>query len=249
MMSSSRRTAVTAGAWFIVADIASIASLAFLAPINASDYLVSIASNGNQVSMGALLTFIGAVADASIAISLYPTLRKHNEGLALGVVGFRIIEAALYVVGAIAILSLLTLSQAFVNSGAPNSSPFQTLGATLLAGYRWDVFSLALLAFSTGALMYYYIFYQTRLVPRWLSGWGLVAATLCIAASVLVLFQVMGAFSMGQVVLNLPIGVQEIALAVWLIVKGFSPSASGVGHEPLGTARPRRWYIFKATRE
>lgn len=172
-----------------------------------------------------LLTFIGAAASASIAISLYPILRRYNEGLALGSVGFRLIEGVLYIVGAIFLLLLLTLSQEFVKAGAQNSSYFQTLGVVFLAGYHWVGFVGAVLAFYLGALMYYYIFYQTKLVPRWLSGWGLVGATLGIVASLLVMFGLIGPLSTFQVVLNLPIAVQEMVLAVWLIARGFNSSA------------------------
>jgi hypothetical protein len=83
----------------------------------------------------------------------------------------------------------------------------------------------ALLAFSLGALMYYTVFYQSRLIPRWLAGWGLVGATLTIVSSVILLFRLIDPMSTTQVVLNLPIGVQEMVLAVWLIVRGFNPSA------------------------
>jgi hypothetical protein len=118
------------------------------------------------------------------------------------------------------------LSQEFVKAGAPDSSYFQTLGVLLLAGYRVAGNVASLLAFSIGALLYYYIFYQTRLVPRWLSGCGLVGVTLCITSAVLVMFNIIGTFSTVQIVLNFPfIAAQEYVLAVWLIVKGFNPSA------------------------
>jgi hypothetical protein len=81
----------------------------------------------------------------------------------------------------------------------------------------------AVLAFCLGALMYYIIFYQTKLVPRWLSGWGLVGVALLAIAALLVMFGVIAPLSTSQVVLALPIAVQEMALAVWLIFKGFNP--------------------------
>jgi hypothetical protein len=224
-MNRYRKTALIAGVLFITATAASILSLPFLAPLNAPNYLVNVSANGNQVILGALLTFISAATSASIAISLYPLLRRYNEGLALGAVGFRLIEGVLYIVGAIFLLLLLTLSQEFVKAGAPNSSYFQTLGVLLLAGYHWVGFVGAVQAFYLGALMYYSIFYRTKLVPRWLSGWGLVGATLGIVASLLVMFGLISPLSTLQVVLNLPIAVQEMVLAVWLIVRGFNSSA------------------------
>ena len=174
--------------------------------------------------VGALFAFIAALASASIAISLYPILRKHSEGLALGAVGFRLVEGALYLVGVVGLLSLLALSQEFVKMGSSDSSSFQPLGASLLAGYRWAYYAAGPVAFCIGAMMYYYIFYQTRLVPRWLSVWGLVGATLLIAAAVSLMFHLIGYLSTFQALLVLPIAVQEMVLAVWLILKGFNPS-------------------------
>ena len=133
------------------------------------------------VGTGALLLLIGGVCGVGIAISLYPVLKKFNAGLALGAVGFRISEGVLRFVAVGGYLLLITLSQQFVQAGAPDSSYFQTLGALVYAGNRWGNL-LSLLAFSIGALLYYIIFYRTKLVPRWISGWGLVAAILAMAS-------------------------------------------------------------------
>jgi len=223
-MGTYKKTAIIAGILFIIATVDALLSTPFLTPVNASNYLTAVSAQGNQVTTGALLAFIAAAASAGIAISLYPVLRKYHEGLALGAVGFRLIEGVFYIVGVIALLLLLTLSRDFVQAGAPDSPYFQTLGALLLAGYHWSGNVGSLLAFCLGALMYYYIFYQTRLVPRWLAGWGLVGAAMCMIAGLLVMFRVIGPMSTPQVVLALPIAVQEMVLAVWLIVKGFNPS-------------------------
>ena len=156
---------------------------------------------------------------------LYPILRKYNEALALGAVGFRLMEGVLYIVSVIGLILLLTLSQEFVKAGTPDSSYFQTLGVLLLAGYNWVGNVPLLLTWCLGALMYYYIFYQTKLIPRWLSGWGIIGIILCMVASLLVMFRLLDPLSTIQVVFNLPILLQEMVLAIWLIVKGFNPSA------------------------
>jgi uncharacterized protein DUF4386 len=228
-MKSNRKIARIAGALFITATVANILGVVLLNPIlNNPDYLIKFSANENQVLIGALFLLIGAFASAGIAISLYPILRRYNEGLALGSVGFRIIEGVLYIVGVIGVLSLFTLSQEFVKAGAPVSSYFQTSGVLLLAVSNWANLT-GVLAFYLGALMYYAIFYQSKLIPRWLSGWGFVGATLGIVASMLVMFHFISYMSTIQVVLNLPIGVQEMVLAVWLIVKGFNTSAIASG--------------------
>jgi len=224
-MMSDRATARITGILFIIATAASILSLPFLQSINASTYLVDVSANGNLVTAGAMLLFIAAAASASIAISMYPILRRNNLGLALGAVGFRLIEAVFYIVGVVGLLSLLSLSQEFVNAGVPASPYYQALGDLTLAAYHWAGNVASLLAFSLGAAMYYIIFYRTRLVPRWLSGWGLIAISLTMVSGVLVMFNLVAPMSTGQVVLNLPIAVQEMALAVWLIAKGFNTTA------------------------
>lgn len=225
-MDADRRTAIVAGTLFIIATVASIASTALTSPIlTASDYLTKVNANQNQVVLGAILQFIASVASAGIAISLYPILKRYNEGLALGSVGFRIIEAVFGIVVALGLMSLVTLSQNFVNAGSPAGSDYQTLGTLIKAVMNWSGFVFLALAFTLGALLYYYIFYQSRAIPRWLSGWGFVAAALSLSAALWTAFSG-DFFSTTAVVLNLPIGIQEMVLAVWLIVKGFTFSVA-----------------------
>ena len=92
---------------------------------------------------------------------------------------------------------------------------------------RWLRALAAVLAFYLGASMYYYVFYRSRLIPRWLSGWGLAGTALGALAGLLVLFRVTGYMSAPQVALNLPIGVNEMVLAIWLLVRGFRSPAAG----------------------
>lgn len=224
-----RKTATIAGVLLIIATFASLLSNAFLPSVRASDYLVAVSANQNLIAAGALLMIIAAITSAGIAISLYPLLKKYNEGLALGAVCFRLIEAVFYLAGVLGLLLLLTLSQEFVKAGTPDASPFQVLGTLLLAGRNWVGFVLATTAFGLGALMYYYIFYQSNLIPRWLSGWGLVGAILMITASMSVMFHLIGLMSTTFIVLVLPIAMQEMVLAFWLIIKGFNPSAVAAG--------------------
>jgi hypothetical protein len=224
-MNTYKKTAIWAGILFIIATAAALVSIPFLKSVDAADYMASVAANGTGVTIGVLLSFIAAAASAGIAISLYPVLKKFKEGLAMGAVGFRVIEAVFYSVAAVGLLVLLTLSRDYVAAGASGSGYYQTTGAVVLAGHNWAGNVGALLAFSVGALIYYSIFYQTRLIPRWLAGWGVIATIMCLTAAVLVMFNAIGPMSSIQVVLALPIAVQEMVLAVWLIVKGFNARA------------------------
>jgi hypothetical protein len=228
-MNSNRKNARIAGVLWIIGTVAGVLSLPFLGLLDAPDYMIKITENQNQVLIGALLVIIMAFACSGIAIWLYPVLKKHNEALALWSVGFRLIEAVFFTVATLGLLSLLTLSHEYVKAGAPDASYFQTLGTLLLAVHDWASNVLALIAFCLGALIYYYIFYRSKLIPRWLSGWGLIAILLHLAAGLLIMFGLMTPFSTIQLVLALPILLQEMVIAVWLIVKGFNPAAIAAG--------------------
>jgi len=224
-MHTDRKTAIISGLLLIAAAVAGVLSLAFTGAVNEQDYLIKLAENRTSMIIGALLESIMAFACAGIAIWLYPVLKRYDEALALGSVGFRIIEAVFFIVAAIGLLSLWTVSQEYVKAGATAGPHFQTVGALLLTVRFWASFVFAAIAFCLGALMYYYIFYQSRLIPRWLSGWGLIAIILHLAEVILTMFALVKPLSTIQFVMNLPIFLQEMALAVWLILKGFNPSA------------------------
>jgi hypothetical protein len=224
-MNTYRKNAIIVGVLFIIATVLGVLGRSFLQPIlDAQDYLIKISANENQVIIGGLLSLLAAFACAGIAIGLYPVLKKHHEALALGSVGLRVMEGMLYIIGVVGLLSILTLSQEYVKAGASNASLFQASGTSLLAVRDWAG-KLSIIAFTLGALMYYYVFYQSKLIPRWLSGWGLLGAALSLAAALLAISGQIIYFSTPFILIQLPIGVQEMVLAVWLIVKGFNPSA------------------------
>jgi hypothetical protein len=223
-VAQDRRIARIAGALFISATAAGLLSIAFLGSLDGPDYLAKIAENEGQVALGVLLRFIAAFGSAAIAISLYPVLRRYRSGLALGAVGFRVIEGTFYALQAVSILILLTLSQEFVKTGAGDLVRFNQSGTLLKALDDWAGLA-GVFAFYVGGLLYYRVFYQTRLVPRWLAAWGVGALVLGAVAALLVLFGATGSMSPVQMALNAPIGLQEMVLAVWLRVRGFNPSA------------------------
>jgi hypothetical protein len=224
MNNGYRSIARITGVLFIIATAASLLSVAFLGSVGSPDYLTQVAAHEGQVTVGVLVRFIAAFASAAIAISLYPVLRRHRQGLALGAVGFRIIEGVFYTLGAVSVLLLLTLSQEFVKTGAGDSTYFSQSGTLLKAFDDWAGLA-GIFAFYVGGLLYYRVFYQTRLIPRWLAAWGAGGVILGAAAALLVLFGVTGSMSPVQIALNAPIGLQEMVLAVWLIAKGFNRSA------------------------
>ena len=223
---SFRKIAVITGVIFIIATAAAFVAGALTPDLTGTDYLTRVSAHPNQVAGAVLLWIISAFTSVGIAISLYPVLKEWNAGLALGSVIFRTIEAAFYMVGVVSLLSLLTLSQQFITAGAADRTSLQAIG-DLLVSIRDHAGLLAVFAFCLGAFMYYYLFFQSRLIPRWLSGFGIVAIILMMAACVLALFS--GNRITSYIPLAAPIAVQEMVLAVWLIVKGFNSSAIASG--------------------
>lgn len=223
-MNSDRSIAITVGILFITATAAGVGAVGMTTPImNAPDLLVKVSENANQVFLGALLEFVMGLACAGIAIWLYPVLRKQDEALALASAGFRTIEGVLFCVAAAGLPTLLALSQEYVKAGAAEAAYLQTLAAVVKAGADWLFSGAGAIAFCLGALMYYYVFFRSKLIPRWLSGWGLIAIAMHLVSISLTMFGG-DSLSTATTVLNLPIFLNELVLAVWLIVKGFNPS-------------------------
>ena len=228
-VNTSRKTAIIVGVLYIVATVAGVLTIAPLASLQEGPgILANAAANENRMIMLVVLELIMAVAVAGVAFMIYPVLIRNadteiKEGLALWYVGTRITEGAIFVVAILATLSLMSLSQEFVKAGAPDASYFQTGGTVLLAtsDFAW---MLGQSIFCIGALMLYYLLFQSKIIPRWLSVWGLIGAPLMFVAS-LSLVVTGDPNSTFSTVLYAPLALQEMVFALWLIVKGFNSSA------------------------
>ncbi|MFS8120517.1 MAG: DUF4386 domain-containing protein [Microcoleus sp.] len=218
-MQANKKIAVVTGILFIVATFAALLAAAIEPILTRTDYLASISANANKVTVDILFYLIAAFTSVGIAISMYPVMKKSNVGLSIGSLVFRTIEAVFYIVAVVSLLSVLTLSRKFMTAEASDRAVLQVVGDSFLR-VREHATLAAVFAFSVGAFMYYYLFFQSGLVPRWLSGWGIVATILMLTACVLSLFSDRPVT--GYAILIIPIAVQEMVLAVWLIIKGFN---------------------------
>ena len=229
---TSRKTAIIVGVLYIVGTVAGVLSLVFAGSIlNDPDYLIKVSANENQIITGALFVLVMGLALAMVPVMMFPVLKNHHEALAVGYVVFRgALEAVCYIGMAICWLLLIVVSQEYVQAAASEASYFQTLGA-LVSGANDSIRSILEIVFPLGALMFYTVLYQSKLIPRWISGWGLIAVILWLAVGLLGVFRLITPMSTIQVVLSLPIALQEMVLAVWLIVKGFNltPIIDNVG--------------------
>lgn len=226
-MYSDRAIARIVGVLFIVATAAPILTAPFIGFLGGGvigepvpEYLARVSENELQVFVGMLIELIWVLAVVGIPVVIFPILKRHNRALALGFYSLRFVEAISTVVGSVILLTLLALSQEFVRAGVTDASHYQTLGSLLLAAREGAFMIGSGLVWSLSALVLNYVLYRAELVPRWISVWGLLGGALSFATYLLQFF------GTSPAILFLPIALQEMVFAVWLIVKGFNTSAT-----------------------
>jgi uncharacterized protein DUF4386 len=230
---AARKSAIWVGVLWIMATVFPASSILPWSALDGGDgILANAATHKNQLIAWALLNLVGAVAAAGVAFMFYPILNRVadtsvKKGLALWYVGTRITEGGTYLVAVLATWAFLPLSREFAAAGAPDASHFQTSGIVLQSTSDLAL-TLAQSVFAIGAVMLYYLLFQSRLVPRWLSLWGLVTAPLFLIASLSLLWTGDPNSTLANV-LFVPLALQEMVLAVWLIVKGFDAAALASG--------------------
>ncbi len=219
-MNTERTTASIVGVLYIVGTVAGFLSMVVTGGLlEAPDYLNVVAANASRMMLGALLVLVMGLALAMVPVMMFPILKRQNEALAIGYVVFRgALETATSVGVATCLLLLVVVSRQYADAGATVASQFSSLG-TLLVKAQDPIMAIGEIVFSLGALMFYYMLYQARLIPRWISGWGIVAGIAYLTAGLIAVF------SANLVPLLLPMALQEMVMAVWLIARGFSPSA------------------------
>lgn len=221
-MQTDRGTARVVGVLFVVATAAAVVGDYLVRPIrDEKDYLSTFSSHETRVIISMLSELVLAAAVIGIAAMLFPLLKREHEGLAVGYLGARIVEGAIIVLGGISSLLLLTLSRDFLSQGGTDPSAFEPSGTLLLEAREWTDALGTATVFGISALILNWLLYRSELVPRWLSVWGLFGGVLIIIAGVRGLYGHSPSSTLS-ILLTLPIGLQEMVLAVWLIVKGFS---------------------------
>ena len=208
-----------AGMLFLLAMVASLTGGFLLESIlNAPDYLSAVHFRANLLRTGVVLEMINALSVIGIAVILYPVLRTFSERMALGYFAFRLIESIACVFAAVIPLLIMNLVKGHTQAGMPQGSNLQNLGVTLLATRNMIASLLIPLFYSLGALLFYFLLFQTSLIPRFISIWGLIGV---LGILIIAFTGIKGSLVM---VFALPIIMNELFLGVWLIVKGFNPT-------------------------
>ncbi len=215
------------GVLFVITYIASIPPVLFLYGPGLDDprYILGGGAADNGLALGALLELILIIANIGTAVVLYPVVKRVNEILALGFVTARVVECAFIAVGVLSVLSLVTLRQEAA-AGADAGS-LLAVGQSLVALHDWTFLLGPGFVVGVGnGLMLGYLMYRSALVPRGMAVLGLIGGPLIIASGVGVLFGVIEAGSVWQLIATIPEFFWELfVLGIWLIVRGFNPSA------------------------
>ncbi|MBI5932511.1 MAG: DUF4386 domain-containing protein [Chloroflexi bacterium] len=222
-MKTYRKTAILVGSAYLFSNITFILGTIVMVEsiLGSPDYLSLISASRAQLMLGVLLSFANGLAYVGIAALLFPILRPRFESLALAYVGFRAVEFITQILADISPLALLTLAGDTGQTGA-----VQGLGTLLLAERFW-AFQMLNLIFSLSAVLLYAMLFRSRLIPGFISIWGLIAAALILFNTVLGWFNPNLGESLGMVT-GLPMLLNEVFLGIWLIVRGFNPSATAI---------------------
>jgi hypothetical protein len=218
---SHKIEARVAGVLYIIATVAIVASGPFVGATDSLEFLTEVAAEENQVMLGTLLQLAWVLSVMFIPVVLYPVLKPYSEAGALGFFSLRFTEALFSLMYVVIQLTMLNLSKAFVD-GAGDLSAFEASGTLLLEARDWAFAMGAGLAFNLSALLLNYLLYRSKLVPRWLSMWGLLGAALWMIVWFPQIYDIELGFLEAAFV---PIALQEMVFAVYLIVRGFDSTA------------------------
>ena len=212
------------GVLFWISNLVTLAGSVVSGPIpDAHGALANLYPHATQWVVGTLITHVNDAAIIGYAVLLYPVLRRFGEGLALGYVVFKAVEATMLVVSAALLLSLITLSQRFLAAGSADASYFPSAADLTLAQEFWAS-RLGTLAYLVATPILNYLLFQSRLVPRFISILGFAGVALLAAGLAIGVGDPTRGFQPGQL-LVIPIILWELLFATWLIVRGFNPAA------------------------
>lgn len=223
-MISPRQTAIVAGVLYLVTHVTSIGALVLYNPVlNTPNYIVGSGAD-TSVLLGAFLEVILALAIVGTAVTLFPIVKRQNEGVALGYVGLRVLEAAIIAVGIVSLLSVVRLRQDLAGAAGTDAVSLATVGKALVAVHDWTFLLGPNFVLGVNTALLAYLMYRSGLVPRFIAVLGLVGGPLIFASAIAEMFGLYKQVSAWGAITALPVFAWEVTLALWLIAKGFKPS-------------------------
>jgi hypothetical protein len=211
-----------AGAFYLITFAASIPALFLLSPVlDNPDYIVGSGAD-TSVLLGCFLDVVTALAGIGTAVTLYPVVKRQHEGLALGFVTSRLMEAAIIMIGVVSLLSIVTLRQH--GTAGTDGASLVAVGQSLVGVRDWTFLLGPNLMAALNAVLLGTLMYRSRLVPRLIPTVGLIGGALLLVDVTAIFF---GGYELGSVwhgIAAAPIFAWELSLGVWMVVKGFKPA-------------------------
>jgi hypothetical protein len=218
-MNTYRTTSRVVGTLFLAGMVIGVVGhLLIQSLLGASDYLSTVSTNSRMVAIGAMLMLMTAVWDAAHGVLMFPVLKQHNERIALGYFGARLLDAAFLAFQVLFVLLQIPLGSEYLKAGVSDASYLQALG-TLLIQVNLYAYQIGMIAVGLAGLMLCYTFYRAKLVLRFVAVWGLIGYATLLGGSML---EVLG-FDLHSIH-TIPGGLWELFIGVWLIAKGFNAS-------------------------
>jgi hypothetical protein len=222
---------------FVLATVAGVLSVVVMSSTLGDDNLLAaVQANQGSLIFGNMLIFVMLAAMVGTAVLLSPILRKHSETLALSYVLARALEVTMISIGLVAGLLLVPLSWDFTAAEGGDVASARVMAESLKTARDWTGYLGAQMIFSISALVLNWAFLRNGLIPRWLSLWGLIGVPLMFTSGLLVMFESLNSNASTLTLLVVPLAVQEMAMALWLIVKGFCDVTE---HDPASEAPGR----------
>ncbi len=224
-----RRLAIAAGVLYLITHVTSVGAAILYGPILKDAGYITGSGPDTRVLMGVFFEVILALANIGTAVALFPVVKRQNEGVALGYVGLRTLEAGIIAVGVIPLLAVVTLRQHLAGTAGADTAALVTLGGALVGSHNWTLVLGPGLVCGVNTVLMAYLMYRSRLVPRFIPVLGLIGGPLVFAYNTAVMFGLGPQIPTWAGLLVIPIFAWEVSLAIWLIVKGFNPAAAASG--------------------
>jgi Domain of unknown function (DUF4386) len=235
IVASPRKIAIAAGVFYLITHVTSVGALVLYGPIlNNASYIIGSGPD-TQVMVGAFFEVILALAIVGTAVALFPVVKRQNEGVALGYVGLRTLEAGIIAVGVVPLLAVVTLRQHSTGTAGTDTATLVTLGNALVAFHNLTFLLGPSYVVGTNTVLMADLMYRSGLVPRFIPVLGLVGGPLVFASGAAQMFGIYEQISVWAAIAAVPVFAWELTLAIWLIAKGFNPSAIASGSAKTAT--------------
>lgn len=220
-MNTHRTTATIVGAMYLAGFVVGIGgSVLIESVLGVPDYLSTVSANSMKVAIGGILWLMAVIWDASHGVLMFPVLRPHSESMAIGYLGFRILDAVFIAVMVLFILIQIPIGNEYVKAAPPVTSTLQAISTVFVQASQY-AYQIGMSTLGVAGLILCYALYKAKLVPRFLAVWGLIGYAVIFCG---MLSEMMGS-GLG-LASSIPGGLWEVFTGVWLIVKGFNSPES-----------------------